>query len=337
MKRVVIVDRRKCEIVNVPTPHAKDDWAVVKIIIAPMCTEYKQYESGIAKLPLGHEAAGEVVEVARKSKVKVGDRVIVMPQYPCGECSLCLSGEYIHCENNIDFAKFTGYSYGNDTFAQYIIKPSWLLPIIPDDISYENASMICCGLGPTFGAMERMHVDDFNTVLISGMGPVGLGGVINAVNRNARVIAVSRNEFRSKLAKEIGAQAIINPDNTDVFGKILELTEGKGVDVSIDCSGDATVQRLIINATRRNGKVAFCGESGEINLLVSIDLIRKGLTLYGIWHYNLNGVTKLLETVNYSKEKLDKMITHKFLLDEISKAWELQLTRQCGKVILYPW
>jgi L-iditol 2-dehydrogenase len=337
MKRIEIIDKRKCEIVNVPTPCAKDDWAVVKIIAAPMCTEYKQFENGISKSPLGHEAAGEVVEVARQCNVKVGDRVVVMPQYPCGKCSQCLSGEYIHCQNNIDFAKFTGSEFGSDTFAQYIIKPSWLLPIIPDGISFENASMICCGLGPTFGAMERMCVNPLDNVLVTGLGPVGLGCVINALYRNANVIAVSRNKYRSNLAKEIGAQTIINPDDSDAIEKILELTEGKGVDVSIDCSGDAKAQRLIVDATGRNGKIAFCGESSELKIMVSNDLIRKGLTLYGIWHYNLNGVSKLFKTVKYSVDKLDKMITHQFQIDKIGEAWELQLTRQCGKVILYPW
>ncbi len=102
MKQVFITDKRKCEIREVPVPHAKDDWALVKNYVAPMCTEYKQHASGQLNHPLGHEAAGEVVEVAQPGKVNIGDRVVVMPQFPCGKCNLCLVGEYIHCQNIID-------------------------------------------------------------------------------------------------------------------------------------------------------------------------------------------------------------------------------------------
>jgi threonine dehydrogenase-like Zn-dependent dehydrogenase len=84
MKQVVINGKNQADIVTVPDPSPKAGWAVVKIIAAPMCTEYKQYSSGIVDLPLGHEAAGEIVEAGTESDVKVGDWVVVMPQYPCG-------------------------------------------------------------------------------------------------------------------------------------------------------------------------------------------------------------------------------------------------------------
>ncbi|MDX1699672.1 MAG: alcohol dehydrogenase catalytic domain-containing protein, partial [Melioribacteraceae bacterium] len=230
MKKVVIKGQRQYAIEDVPTPFAIDDWALVKIIVAPMCTEYKAYISGDECDCLGHEAAGEVVEVAQPGDVEIGDRVVVMPQYPCGRCELCISGEYIHCENVIDIQEFTGSIEGNETYAQYILKPSWLLPKIPDHISFEHARMLCCGLGPTFGAMERMNVDSFDTILITGLGPVGLGGIINGIFRGARVICVSRNDYRSNLAVELGASNIIDPDDPDAVVKIKELTGGLGVD-----------------------------------------------------------------------------------------------------------
>jgi L-iditol 2-dehydrogenase len=87
--------------------------------------------------------------------------------------------------------EFDHSEYGDSTYAEFILKPSWLLPVIPEDISYNHGSMLCCGLGPTFGAMERMRVGAFDTVLITGMGPVGLGGVVNALYRNARKCAIS--------------------------------------------------------------------------------------------------------------------------------------------------
>lgn len=336
MKQVVIRGPKQMAIVEVPTPRAREDWAVVKIIAAPLCTEYKQYESGRVHLPLGHEAAGEVVEIARPCDVEVGDRVVVMPQYPCGICRLCRSGEYIHCERTTDFRDVTGQEFGDGTYAQYMVKPSWLLPKIPDDLTYEEGSMLCCGLGPTFGALERMHSGAAHTVLITGLGPVGLGGVINATYRNARVIGITANPYRADLARELGAEAVFAPGE-NVLGEIREFTQGKGVDVAMECAGDSQAQRMLIDATARNGKIAFIGESGDFNLRISDDLIRNGLTLFGIWHYNYQGIGTLFDLVRRSKTKIKTLITHTFPMDQVQKAWELQLSRKCGKVILHPW
>jgi L-iditol 2-dehydrogenase len=337
MKQVFITAKKQSEIKEVPTPKAKEDWAMVKITAAPMCTEYKQYASGQVNHPLGHEAAGEVVAVAQPGHVMVGDRVVVMPQYPCGICDLCISGEYIHCQNLVDIKAFTGSEYGSATYAQYILKPSWLLPVIPDSISYEHAGMLCCGLGPTFGSMERMNINAFDTVLITGMGPVGLGGIINAVFRNARVLVVTKNPYRAKLARKLGAELVLDPEDKSTTQQIMDATAGIGATASFDCAGTESAQRLLFDSTARNGRIAFIGESGNLNINVSDDLIRNGLTLYGIWHYNLNGIQKLFLVAEKCKSQLDVLITHTFPLNKVQDAWELQIRRECGKVILQPW
>jgi L-iditol 2-dehydrogenase len=337
MKQVFITGPKTAEIKEVPTPQAKDDWALVKIDVAPMCTEYKQYESGEVNHPLGHEAAGEVLDVAQPGKVNVGDRVVVMPQFPCGECELCLTGEYIHCQNIVDQKHFSGSDYGSSTYSQYIQKQSWLLPVIPEDISTEHASMLCCGLGPTYGAIDRMAIVKDDVGLITGLGPVGLGGIINARYRNSRVIGVSKNKYRADLAIELGADTVLDPEDPDLKKQIMSLTRGKGVDYAIDCSGNPDAMRLIIDVTARNGKIAFVGESDNLTVKISDDLIRNGLTLYGIWHYNHSGISELFKLVSDRKSEMDKLITHKFPLSKVQDAWELQLTRQCGKVLILPW
>jgi len=338
MKKVIIEATKTSKIIEVPMPKAVEDWVLIKIHAAAMCTEYKFYiDGGMPDYPLGHEAAGEVVEVVRPGQVSMGDRVVVMPQYPCSQCTLCLDGDYILCENTYDVEKFTGSLGGDSTYAQYILKPSWLLPKIPDDMSYDHAAMLCCGLGPTFGAMERMKVDAVHTVLITGMGPVGLGGVINGVYRNARVIATAHNVYRAELAKALGADVVINPRDENALAQILALTNSIGVDKSIECSGMPDAQRLCIDATRRNGAVALVGESGDLTIKVSDDIIRNGLQLHGIWHYNLKDIPKLFNIVQDCPEQIDQLITHTFPMSQVQDAWELQSTRQCGKVVLHPW
>ena len=231
----------------------------------------------------------------------------------------------------------TGNTSGTTTYAQYVIKQDWLLVPIPDDISYEHASMACCGLGPTFGASQLMNVNAFDTVLITGMGPVGLGGVINCVYRGARVIAVEMHPYRANLAKELGAEVVIDPHDENALEQIMALTNGVGVDKAIDCSAQASAVRLLLDAVRRKGQVSFVGGVGEVTIHGGRDILGKGLTLHGAWHYNLADTPRIMEVIKNSSALLDKFITHTFPMSRVQEAWELQVTGNCGKVVLYPW
>jgi L-iditol 2-dehydrogenase len=338
MKKAVILGECQAGIIDVPIPEPREDWVLVKVHVAPMCTEYKSFVAGHRSEFLGHEAAGEVVGLAQPGKVKLGDRVVVMPQYPCGKCSLCLAGDYIYCQDTVNFTEFTGSPEGRATMAQYLLKPDWLLVPIPEGMAYEYASMACCGLGPTFGAMEEISVDAFDTVLITGLGPVGLGGVINARYRGARVIGVDSNPWRAARAMAMGAEVVLDPGDASTADKILQLTGGKGVDKAVDCSGVVAAHRLCIDCTRRRGMVAFVGESGaDTPVRISPDMIRKGLTLVGSWHYNLKDTRRLLNIIVNSQSSLDLLISHHFAIDDVQQAWELQASGQCAKVLLHPW
>ncbi|MHC4252064.1 MAG: zinc-dependent alcohol dehydrogenase [Planctomycetota bacterium] len=334
MQVVAITGTRECALVEKPKPVAKDEFAVVKILAAPMCTEYHAYRDGKASDCLGHEAAGEVVEVGRPGTVKVGDRVVVMPQYPCGRCDLCVAGEYIHCQHTVNPLAATGSEAGRATYAQYVVKQDWLLLPVPEGVSTDHAAMACCGLGPTFGAMQLMEVDAFDTILITGMGPVGLGGVVNARYRGARVIAVEGHPWRAAYAKELGAEHVLDPKDEHAADRVRELTGGRGADKALDTSGSAEAKPLLIDATRRKGHVAFVGWGGKVD---AGTIIAKGLTLHGAWHWNLRDTPRIMQVIRESTEQLDRLITHTFPMSHVKDAFEVQVTGECGKVILRPW
>ncbi len=337
MKKAAIFGTGRAGTVEVEVPGPIANWVLVKVLAAPMCTEYKAFANGGASSALGHEAAGEVVAVAQPCRVRPGDRVVVMPTLPCGECPLCVAGNYIHCERPVNYRRFTGGLEPTGTMTQYLLKPDWLLPKLPDELDIEHGSMACCGLGPTFGAMQRMCVDAFDTVLITGLGPVGLGGVINARFRGARVFGVDGNPYRRDLALQLGAEAVFAPDETDVAERIRTAAGGTGVDKAIDCSGMPAAQRLCLEACRRLGHVAIVGEGAEFPVDASRDMIRKGVTLHGCWHYNYGDIPRLFQVVRESREQLEKLITHRFGLSQVQRAFELQVGGQCGKVLLLPW
>ncbi len=337
MMKAVILGERKAALVEVPDPHPKGDWALVKVHATAMCTEYKAFLAGRRRDSIGHEGAGEVVAVAQPGPVKVGDRVVVMPQYPDGTCPLCLAGDYIFCEKNHDFAEFMGTSEGSGTFAQYVVKPSWLLPAIPDDVSYERATMAIDGIGATFGAFQAIGVSAFDTVLITGLGPVGLGGVVNARYRGARVIGVERLPWRAERARQMGAEVVLDPRDDDILTRIRALTGGRGVDCAVDCSGSVAAERLCIEATRCRGRVAFVGEcNDDLAIRVSPDMIRKGLTIVGSWLYNRGDYPAVMKVIQESP-LIDLLISHVMPMSRIQEAFELLATGQCAKVVLRPW
>lgn len=336
MKKAIISGERRAEVIDVNDPEPVNDWVTVKVYAAPMCTEHKQFTEGHEREFLGHEAAGEVVEVDGTTQFDVGDRVVAMPLYSTSDSPLYRTGDYIYADK-LDLTDVTGNEEGNATYAQYLLKPDWLLAEIPDGVSYEHGSMACCGLGPTLGALDRMNVDAFDTVLVNGLGPVGLGGVINATYRGARVIGVELTEYRKQLALELGAESVIDPTEDDVVKRVMDLTDGEGVDAAIDCTGVPQAQRTMIDSLRTRGEAAFVADGGEVDLDIASDMVYRGLTLHGSWHYNETLIPDMMRMIHDVGDQLDVLITHEFALDDVQSAFELQETRECGKVLLKPW
>jgi L-iditol 2-dehydrogenase len=153
----------------------------------------------------------------------------------------------------------------------------------------------------------------------------------------ARVIGVEAHPWRKEKALQLGAETVLDPNDANALEHLLELTYGRGVDKALECSGVLQAQRFCIDAVRRKGTVAFVGEAHhDLPIKVSPDLLRKGITLKGSWHYNLNLAPKLMQQIREQKSVLDTFISHRFALDDVQSAWETQVTGQCAKVILKP-
>ncbi len=337
METVEITGRRSVRLIEKPMPRIDANYVLVKVIVVPMCNEYHAYTGGMyleRNRPdsLGHEIAGEVMAAPAGASVRPGDRVVALCGFPCGRCVLCRRGYYSHCAQTEDPRKVCGSDSGECGFAQYAIKPDWLLEPIPDGMSYDHASMACCGLGPTFGAMERLGVTAGGTVLITGLGPVGLGGIVNARARGARVIGFTRSPYRAELARRLGCELLAGLSRTDV----LAATDGRGADYVLECSGQPEYQRLAIDAVARLGGVAFLAEPGRIDISVD-DLVQRGVTLLGTLDINRNDVGRLLQVIGSVPEQLDLLITHRLPLERIAEAFEAQAAFQSGKILLFPW
>ncbi len=337
MKKTVILGERQAGLVEVPIPQPKQDWALVKVHASALCTEYKSYLVGRPLQLGGHEGVGEVAAVAQPGLVKPGERVVILPGFPCGKCPLCLVGDSVYCENNYDFEQFIGSKVGMGTFAQYTLAPDRRLLPIPDGVSYEHATLAIDGIGASFGAFQAIEIGVSDTLLVTGLGPVGLGAVVNARFRGTRVIGVEPVLWRKKRALEMGVEAVFDPGEADLVEKIQGLTGGRGVDCAVDCSGNLSSQRLCIDAVHRRGRVAFVGESNdELAVRASPDLIRKGLTLVGSWLYNLGDYPQVMQVIQQSP-LINLLVSHVLPMSRIQEGFDLLANGQCAKVVVKPW
>jgi threonine dehydrogenase-like Zn-dependent dehydrogenase len=329
-----ITGPRTARVAERPEPQAAGDIVKVQILVAPMCTEWQSWRDGKPGGELGHEAVGVVVDAGQSARLKVGDRVIAMPHWSCGQCPACRSGEHIHCTEQRDLLAETGSSCGLGGYAQYLLKPDYLLYPVPDDISTDHAAMALCALGPSFTAMERMQVSPADTVLVSGCGAVGLGAIVNARTIGARVIALELNPHRIALARALGAEHVLDPLAPDLIEQVRALTGGYGVDAAIETSNNAAVPPVVIELVRPRGRLSFVTWSGALPVN---RITGKGLDIFGCWHWNHDrDGSQMMQRVRDARPLLDLLTTHRFALSEVNDAFALQETGHCGKVLLYP-
>jgi threonine dehydrogenase-like Zn-dependent dehydrogenase len=179
-----------------------------------------------------------------------------------------------------------------------------------------------------------MGVNCLDTLLVSGCGPVGLGAIAQGVVRGARVLAVETHPYRAELARSLGAERVLNPLNEDVVISVRLEAQGRGVDAAIDTSGAPSAAATLARSLRARGRLSFVAWGNEITLPPVVPL---GLDIYGCWHWNHQTMAPLMwETVRKASKSLDQMITHRFALDEVAAAMDVQDTGECGKIFLLP-
>lgn len=333
MKAAAITGPGQVEIIDQPMPRAVGDLVVVQVFVAPMCTEFKNRRSGSPADTIGHEAAGVVVDAGASTRVSAGDRVVVMPGFACGKCRYCSAGEHIYCPFSRDILDETGQPYGTATYAQYMLKPDWLLVPVPDDVSLVHASAACCLLGPSFNAAQRMNLAASDTLLVAGCGPVGLGAIINGTVRNSKVLALEVQPYRKTLAASFGA-TVFDPTQPAVSQQILEATDGWGVTASIETSGVASSPAFMASVSARRAQMSIVAWGLDIALPPIVPL---GLDIHGVWHWkHQTDGFRMIETIRKSTNLLDTAITHRFHLDDVAEAMDIQDTGECGKILLFP-
>ncbi|MBI3909581.1 MAG: zinc-binding dehydrogenase, partial [Armatimonadetes bacterium] len=305
MKRVV-VGQGRAWLEEEPDPAPEGEWVVVRMVAIPICgSDLHAYHSPEPVREAGHEGVGVVVAADRNTRVRVGQRVALMPGSGCGQCRFCLMGHPLHC-----FHKPPKEGH----FAEYTRSQDWLCLPIPDDLSFEQASLTGCALNPGFGACRRLQASGADTVLVTGLGPVGLGAVVCARARGARVIGVDLEPWRRERALELGAEEVLDGADLDLAMHVRQRTDGTGPSVAIDCTGHPAAEQLCVEVAAVFGRVAFVGENpGTVDLSPSRHFIRKNLMLIGNWACCLADYEAMCDLIRRTPN-VDLLISHRFPL-----------------------
>ena len=325
----LVLHNKKAWAEDTADPVARDGHVVVRIESTPICGSDRGAFLSVSPIrDAGHEGAGIVVETAKSSLLKKGDRVVLNPLAGCGICSYCRTGNYIFCPDMPAF---------HTHFAQYVSIPDFVCTVLPDDISYDLGSMACCALGPAFSSIKRMGLKAFDSLLITGLGPVGMGAVCIAKFLGARVIAVDTVPFRKQMAADLGADIVLDAADPGLHAQIREAARPGRMIRAIDASGNAVAERVCIDAMEPGGIVSFAGENhADIPIRPSEDFIRKGLTLMGVWHYNLTDREDMLALLRRSP-LIPKLITDVYGFSQVQEAFDKFISGDTCKVVLHPW
>ena len=280
---------------------------------------------------LGSDIAGTIAEVgAAVYSIAVGDRVVLAPCIPCGACSDCHRGD----ENLCDTQVLIGFQT-NGGYAEYVKAPAVNAIQIPETLSFDNAAaMPIAYLTAWHMLMARAQLRPGEDVLILGVGGgVGSAGLQIAKLSGARVFATASSDEKLARARKMGADVTINYKDTDFSEVVLDVTNGRGVDVVLEHVGAATWEQSIASLAK-NGRLVSCGVTtgniGEINIR---KLYQKQITIMGS---ALGTVTELRTLVNLAGQgKLEPIIDRTLPLNRADEAHLLLENRQnFGKVVL---
>jgi threonine dehydrogenase-like Zn-dependent dehydrogenase len=221
----------------------------------------------------------------------------------------------------------------NGGMAEYMLCDENDLIALPDELSYEDGAQVACGFGTVYEAIMKVGVSGNDSVLVVGLGPVGLAALMLAKAMGAnRLFGVEMNEGRIELAKKLGLVDEVFTPGEDTVKLIKQANGGHGVEKAFDASASDGGRQIAIRATREWGRIAFVGEGNSVTFNPSPDIIHGQKSIYGSWVTSLAHMEDLVEKLVRWNIHPEDLITHRFALKDADKAYALMASGACGKV-----
>jgi S-(hydroxymethyl)glutathione dehydrogenase/alcohol dehydrogenase len=338
------------EIKEVELDPPKSDEVLVKILATAVChSDLNTLNDPTTPIPqvLGHEGAGEVIEVGENvTTCKPGDRVVLSWAPYCGTCPYCRAGKTNLCESafgpmfggtlldgtsRLHLAGKPAYHMSLlSTFAEYTVVPQMSCVVVPKEMPMDKACMIGCGVSTGFGAAVRgAGVKAGSSVAVFGLGGVGTNAIQGARLAGAStIIACDIKDDNLAKAKMYGATHTINTaDAESAIEQIKELTEGIGVEYAIDCTGNVHVGNMAWRCARKGATVVIVGAypEGRTLNLPSGGFHRVGKILKGSFYGDVNPFQDfpiIAQMYLDGKYDLDSLIIEKIAFEDINKAFD---------------
>lgn len=339
MMDAVVFDRiGHSEYTKRPVPQIeKSTDVIVKVLIASICgsdlhilSDPPGYDATQGVI-VGHELVGEVVEVGSEvTAVKVGQRVILDPNVPCGNCEFCRNGLPFLCENLL----LLGFK-ADGAFAQYMRCPEKVMMPLSEEVPLERA-MFAEPLNCAYGGVKRARILEGESVLILGGGPLGLlYAQLFKANGAGKVFVSEVSEERRKLALSLGITRCFNPLEENLVEAVKAETRGYGANLTVDACG--MLFNDAIECTRPGGKIILFGQNFSRTQTVSQSIItKKCLTVIGSYlsEFGFPAIRDILENGLIEPEKL---ITHRVDLEHFEDGLAAARAGKAVKVAVYPW
>jgi threonine dehydrogenase-like Zn-dependent dehydrogenase len=217
--------------------------------------------------------------------------------------------------------------------AEYILCDEKDLVELPPSLSYADGAQVACGFGTVYEAIHKVGVSGTDSVLVVGLGPVGLAAAMLCKAMGAqKIFGIEMSPYRQELARKLKLfDAVLAPADSNV-DEIKALTGGRGVERAFDASANDAGRATAIRAARQWGKIAFVGEGGTVHFNPSPDIIHSQKSIYGSWVTSIWLMEDLVEELVRWNIHPDILITHRFPLEKAADAYRLMAEGNCGKV-----
>jgi alcohol dehydrogenase len=283
---------------------------------------------------MGHEIFGTIAEIGKEASkrhhIKAGDHVIVEYAFGCGKCFSCRNGDYIHCElywnyGSMISCKDPPHLWG--AYSEYLyLPPRAMIHQVRRNLLPEIGVLICAVLGNAIRWLRMVGgVSQGDVVVIQGPGQQGLAGVIVAREAGAEKVIVTgmtRDATRFEMAKIFGADEIVDVEKTNPVESVKETTRGKMADVVMEVTGNPKGAISAIDLVKKRGTVilpGFYGMDKEVPLVLD-KIIYKEVRIQGVFSHDFRSVIPAIQLAESGKYPLEKMVTHRFPLEDAEKA-----------------
>jgi L-iditol 2-dehydrogenase len=342
VKAAVLQGVHDLRLQDVPDPEPASNEVLIRVKAAGLCgTDVHMWEGtnqeGTFPFIPGHEWSGEVVEVGKDVRmVSVGDRVVAEVPIPCRICDNCKDGMEPNMCPNFELYGFSWENPGG--MAEYTLAREERLFKIPDNVSYEEASLVepvSVAYHGVWGSGGGAAPHD--RVVVFGAGPIGLFAMLSCKASGAPVIVVEPQPFRRKMALDLGADVALDPTDGSLVGQVLAHTGGRGATMVLECSGSNGALAAALDVVGKQGRIVLIGQSAGRKIPIEIGkAIFERTTIVG----SSGSPYFFPKTLTFMSRRLVELmpvVTHQFPLTEVLDAFELGRSgAECAKILVLP-